>query len=117
MLKIRFLKTGRKNQPFYQIVVTDSRNAPQGGRFIEKLGFFNPFTKEQRLDQDRIKHWLAVGAQSSGRVHNLLVDAKIIEGPKIDVGNRRAKDKKGAVEDSASERPKAAAEGEPDNLK
>ena len=41
MLKIRFFRTGRKNQPFYRIVVTDSRNAPQGGRFIEKVGFLN----------------------------------------------------------------------------
>jgi len=85
MLKIRFFRTGRKNNPFYRIVVTDSRNAPQGGRFRERLGFFNPLTKETSLNEERIKYWLGVGAQASPRVHNLLVTAKIIEGPKINV--------------------------------
>lgn len=85
MLKIRFFRTGRKNHPFYRIVVTDSRHAPQGGRFLERVGFFNPLTKEQKLDEERIKYWLGVGAQPSPRVHNLLIDAKIIQGDKIDV--------------------------------
>lgn len=85
MLKIRFFRTGRKNNPFYRIVVTDSRNAPQGGRFRERLGFFNPLTKETNLNEERIKYWLSIGAQTSPRVHNLLVTEKIIEGPKINV--------------------------------
>jgi len=85
MLKIRFFRTGRKNQPFYRIVVTDSRNAPQGGKFIEKVGFFNPFTKEQELNEERIKYWLSSGAQPTDRVHNMLIEAKIIVGSKVDV--------------------------------
>lgn len=104
MLKIRFFRTGRKNHPFYRIVVTDSRHAPQGGRFLERLGFFNPLTKEQSLNEERIKHWLDVGAQPSARVHNLLIDAKIVQGDKIDVL------KKKAAEESEAEPVTAATE-------
>lgn len=95
MLKIRFFRTGRKNQPFYRIVVTDSRNAPQGGKFIEKVGFFNPLTKEKGINEERVKYWLSVGAKMSDRIHNILVDAKVIEGPKVNVISKQlAKDQK-----------------------
>lgn len=100
MLKIRFFRTGRKNQPFYRIVVTDSRNAPQGGKFIEKVGFFNPLTKEKGVNEERIKYWLSVGAKPSDRIHNMLVDAKIIEGPKVNVISKQlVKDQKESVKE------------------
>ncbi len=94
MLKIRLFKTGRKNQPFYRIVVTDQRNSPQGGRFKEKLGFLNPFTKEKNFNEERISYWLSVGAQPSDRVHNMLVEANLIKGKKINVLKKKASDKK-----------------------
>ena len=85
MLVIRFFRTGKKNQPFFRIVVTDKKNPPRGGRFSEVVGFFNPLTKEKNLKTERIKYWLSVGAQPSDTVHNLLIGEKIIEGKKIDV--------------------------------
>lgn len=71
MVVIRLTRGGAKKRPFYQIVVTDSRNA-RDGRFIERIGFFNPTAQGQaekiRLDADRYAHWVAQGAQPSERV-------------------------------------------------
>lgn len=106
MLKIRFFKTGRKNHPFYRIVVTDSRNAPQGGRFREKVGFFNPLTKEKGLNRERIEHWLSLGAQPSPRVHNLLIDEGVITGSKINVLKKvAAETPEGEPAQSTTEQP------------
>ncbi len=78
MVTIRLARGGSKKRPFYQIVVTDSRSA-RDGRFIEKVGFFNPMArgKEVRLEvkQDRIDHWLGNGAQTSVRVNTLLKES------------------------------------------
>lgn len=77
MLKIRLTRTGKRNQPYFRIVVAEA-SRPIKGRFIEILGHLNPRTKEIKLKKDRIKHWLSKGAQPSPTVHNKLVDAKII---------------------------------------
>jgi len=75
MVTIRLARGGAKKSPFYQIVVTDSRSA-RNGRFIEKIGFFNPMArgKEVRLEmkKDRIEHWVGNGAQTSVRVSTLI---------------------------------------------
>ncbi len=77
MVTIRLSRGGAKKHPFYHIVVTDSRNR-RDGRYIERLGFFNPIAQgeEQRLriDTDRIAHWVGLGAQTSDRVAKLLKD-------------------------------------------
>jgi len=83
MISIRFLRLGKKNHPFYRIVATDKKNPPQGGRFLEVLGFYNPLTKEKKLKSERIKYWLSVGAKASDTVYNLLVSEKIVQGKKI----------------------------------
>ncbi|AHF73415.1 SSU ribosomal protein S16p [Candidatus Sodalis pierantonius str. SOPE] len=79
MVTIRLARGGAKKRPFYQIVVTDSRNA-RDGRFIERIGFFNPIATGQaedlRLDLDRIEHWVGQGATVSERVSALIKDAK-----------------------------------------
>lgn len=79
MVTIRLARGGAKKRPFYQIVVADSRMS-RDGRFIEKIGFFNPTAQGQseklRLDQDRIDHWVGLGAQLSDRVAKLVKDAK-----------------------------------------
>ena len=71
MVVIRLARGGAKKRPFYQIVVTDSRNA-RDGRFIERIGFYNPTAQGQaekiRLDTERYNHWVATGAQASERV-------------------------------------------------
>lgn len=114
MLVIRFLRTGKKNQPFFRIVVTDKKNPPRGGRFLEVVGFFNPLTKEKRLKTERIKYWISVGAQPSDRVHNLLVGEKIVEGKKIDVHKKPKKKEKKAEQKppEAKETPKEEAKKE-----
>ena len=75
MVTIRLARTGAKKRPFYHIVVTNSRSA-RGGRFIERVGFFNPVATggETRLEvnSDRVNYWLAQGAQASERVGQLI---------------------------------------------
>jgi small subunit ribosomal protein S16 len=83
MLVIRLFRTGKKNQPFFKIVVVDKRKSSTKGPYIEKVGFYNPLTKQKLLKQERIKYWLSVGAKPSATVHNLLISQKIIEGKKI----------------------------------
>jgi len=78
MVTIRLSRTGAKKRPFYHIVVTDSRNA-RDGRYIERLGFFNPIAsggeERLRLNNDRIDYWVSKGAQQSDRVAQLVKDA------------------------------------------
>lgn len=78
MVKIRLARGGAKRQPFYHIVVTDSRNR-RDGRNIERLGFFNPVARGSderlRVDRERIDHWVAQGAQVSERVSHLVAEA------------------------------------------
>lgn len=100
MLRIRLQRKGKKNQPFFRIVVTEKKNPPKGGRAVETLGFLNPLTKEKNLKADRIKYWLSVGAQPSDRVHNLLVSEGIIKDKKKPV-HAKPKKKEGEEEKSA----------------
>jgi small subunit ribosomal protein S16 len=75
MVTIRLTRRGGTNQPFYHVVVTDSRER-QGGSSLELLGYFNPVARGKdtrlKLDLDRIDHWLKVGAQQSDRVRQLV---------------------------------------------
>lgn len=79
MVTIRLQRGGAKKRPFYQVVVADSRFA-RDGRFIERVGFFNPIangTEEKlRLDLSRVDHWVSQGASLSERVTNLVKEAK-----------------------------------------
>ena len=78
MVKIRLSRGGAKKQPFYHIVVADSRK-PRDGRNIERLGFFNPVARGQeerlRVDSERVAFWQSQGAQLSERVAKLVKDA------------------------------------------
>jgi small subunit ribosomal protein S16 len=75
MVTIRLARGGSKKRPFYQIVVTDSRSA-RNGRFIEKVGYFNPMARGQEvrleMKKDRVDHWVDNGAQTSVRVATLV---------------------------------------------
>jgi len=77
MVKIRLSRTGAKKRPFYHVVATDARSV-RDGRYIERLGFFNPIArggeKKLHLDIERIAYWRATGAQISQRVAKLLKD-------------------------------------------
>lgn len=91
MLTIRLTRKGKKNQPFFRIVVIDKRRSAKGGRAVEELGYVNPLTKKHSLEKGRILHWLKVGAKASPRVHNLLVSEKVIDAKKINVFKKSKK--------------------------
>jgi len=83
MLTIRMARAGTKKRPFYHVVVADSRS-PRDGRFIERLGHFNPLlpkdkTERLKLDMDKVKAWIAKGAQPSDRVLRFLDAAGIMK--------------------------------------
>ena len=106
---------GAKKRPVYKIVIADSRK-PRDGRFIEKVGFFNPLLpkdKKERLslDVERIKHWLSKGAKPSERIARFLGDADIIPKPVQRNNPIKAKPKKKAQERlAAAEEAKKAVE-------
>ena len=86
MLVIRMARAGTKKRPFYHIVVADSR-APRDGRFIERLGYFNPLlpkdkTERLKFDLEKTKEWMAKGAQPSDRILRFLDAAGIMKRPK-----------------------------------
>ena len=89
MLAIRLQRVGRKNDPSFRVIVTDSKLKPKTGNFLEVLGSYNARMGKPVIDTDRAKHWLSVGAKASGTVHNLLVDLKAVSGKKINVLNKR----------------------------
>ena len=83
MVTIRLARAGAKKRPFYHLVVTDSRSS-RDGRFIERLGFYNPIATEQeeklRIDRDRVAYWTSHGAKASGAVSKLLNQAQLSAG-------------------------------------
>ncbi|MGB4100336.1 MAG: 30S ribosomal protein S16 [Alphaproteobacteria bacterium] len=108
-LVMRMTRHGAKRAPFYQIVIADSR-APRDGRFIEKVGTYNPALANDnpervKLNAERVKYWISKGAQPSDRVARFLFAAKL--GPKVEY---REAPKKSAPKAKAQERMKAAAE-------
>ena len=118
MLKLRLSMGGTKKRPVYKIVVADSRFA-RDGRFIEKLGFYNPLLPKEKEDRiglqlDRVKYWLSQGAQPTTRVARILGEKQIIEMPKQGNNPQKAipkKDRKkeGSEESKKEEAPKADA--------
>ena len=108
-LKIRMTRAGAKKRPFFHIVVADSRS-PRDGRFIERLGTYNPMLPKDAKDRvvlklERIKHWLGHGALPSERVAHFLFQAGAGEKPVI-----RTQPKKSAPRAKTQERLKAQAE-------
>ena len=85
MLKIRLQRIGRKNDPAFRVVLTDSRNSTKSGKFLEILGTYNPKAGQTNFKIDRIKYWISEGVKTSDTMHNFLVHQKIIEGKKINV--------------------------------
>lgn len=95
---IRLARGGAKKRPYYRIVIADKR-APRDGRFIEKVGTYNPMLPKDhadrvRLDEDRIKHWLGNGAQPTDRVSRFLESAGLAEAKKRDNPNKAKPSKK-----------------------
>ena len=115
MLKIRLSMGGAKKRPVYKIVIADSR-FPRDGRFIEKVGFFNPLlpkTKKERvnLQTDRIKHWISKGAKPTLRVSRILGEAQLYPMPPKGNNPLKAipkKDRKKDKSDGESSAPEGA---------
>ena len=113
MLKMRLSMGGTKKRPVYKIVVADSR-FPRDGRFIEKLGFFNPLLpkdKKERvgLDIERIKYWLGQGAKPTTRVARILGENEIMPMPAKGNNPQKAIPKKDRKKEGEAEAPKAEA--------
>ena len=110
-LKIRLARGGTKKRPHYSIVVAESRS-PRDGRFIERLGYYNPLLPKDhadrlKLDLDKAKTWLGKGATPSERVHRFLADAGLLK--HVQHNNpEKAKPKKKAQERAAAAAEKAA---------
>lgn len=80
MVKIRLKRMGAHKKPFYRVVVADSRRA-RNGRFIEEIGYYNPLTDPVtvKIDEEKAKHWLGVGAQPTEKVRGLFKKSGIID--------------------------------------
>ena len=85
MLTIRLQRIGRKNDAAFRVVVTDSKNAPKSGKFLEIVGSYTPKADLVVFKADRVKYWMQNGAQVSDTVSNFLIKQGIIEGKKINV--------------------------------
>ena len=109
MLRIRLFRAGKRNQPFFKIVVIDKKAPPRGGKPLEVLGFYNPLTKERGLKKERIQYWLSVGAQPSDTVWNLLIREGILKGKKIALHKKKKKKEKEEVKE-ATQKEKAVEE-------
>ena len=112
-LKIRLSRAGAKKRPFYRVVVADSRK-PRDGRFLERLGTFDPMLPKDhpervRLNVERVRHWLDVGALPSDRVARFLGAAEIIPMPAQRNNPQKAQPKAKALERQAARAEKAAA--------
>lgn len=112
-LKIRLARGGAKQRPFYRIVVADSR-MPRDGRFIERVGTYNPMLPKEHperieLKTERIQHWLSVGARPSDRVARFLGTANIIPMPGIPEQTKKNQPKVKAQERLKEAEEKAAA--------
>jgi len=94
MLVIRFQRIGRKNDPAFRAVVTDSKNAAKSGKFLEIVGSYNPKAGIVAFKRDRLDHWLKEGAKPSDTLHNFLVKEKIIEGKMRNVLSKKSPTKK-----------------------
>lgn len=117
-LKIRLARGGAKKRPFYSIVVADSR-MPRDGRFIEKVGTYNPLLKKDdpnrvQYKEERVKHWLGVGAKPTDRVARFLAANDLVkwehgDNPKKGEPGQKAKERE-AERKEKEEAAKAAAE-------
>ena len=110
MLKLRLSRGGTKKRPVYKVVVADSRFA-RDGRFIEKVGFFNPLLPKEKkerigLESERIKYWLSQGAQPTTRVARILGENELMPMPVNSNNPQKAIPKKDRKKEKEAEAPK-----------
>ncbi len=103
MLIIRLQRTGRKHEPTFRVVLTDSKNGPKSGKYLKNLGWYDSRTKNkaEQLDTEAIKHWISNGAKLSDTLHNFLVSQKVITGKKINVLPKKSPIQKEVIAEAA----------------
>lgn len=116
MLAIKLSRKGKKNQPFFKIILLEKAKDPRGD-FIEDLGYYNPLTKKISLKKERIKYWLSSGAQPTGSVHNLLVNHGIIKAKKVKVTKKKRKKEEETESEAPAAKMTKPAGGEPTGKK
>ena len=103
-------RVGRINTPAYRIIVVEHTESPKTGNFVDLVGSYNPKTKERKLDEAKIKHWMSVGAQPSDTVHNMLVSVGILNAKKINVLPKFVEPAPAVVEDSGEAKKEEVAD-------
>ncbi len=112
MLMMRLQRVGRKNDPSFRIVVTDKRTSVKSDSHIDRLGSYNPKTKNFIIDADKAREWISKGVQPSDTMHNLLITQKVIEGKKVNVLPKKSPIIDEAAIKKAEEEAAAKAEAE-----
>ena len=107
MLAIKLKRIGKKHQPSYRIVIAEKKSK-MSGRFVEDLGWYNPFSKEIKVDKERVDFRLKTGAQPTDTVYNLLVKSGVISGPKKAVHKIVKKAEENKQEEKPAENPAVA---------
>ncbi len=111
MLVIRFQRIGKKKQAAFRVVLQERAWKPQG-KIKELLGFYSPHSKEKKFQAERVKYWLAKGAQPSPTVQNLFVDAGITEGPKVKAWRPKKRKSSDLPTEASAKAGASAEEGE-----
>ncbi len=108
MLKIRLSRVGRRNQPFFKIVVIPKSAPPKGGKFRDQVGTYDPVNKEVTIDEEKARKWIAQGAQPSDTVHNLFIKHGVIRGRKVAVHDQEPiePEEKAEEKEETKEEPK-----------
>jgi small subunit ribosomal protein S16 len=101
MLMIRFQRIGRKNDPAFRMLVLEKASGPKAGKYVDLVGTYNPKTKAVTLQPERIKDWVAKGAQVSPSLMNLLISKGVFEGKKINVLPKKSAPVKEVVAEAA----------------
>jgi len=111
MLMIRLQRTGRKHEPTFRVVLTDSKNGPKSGKYLKNLGWYDTRLKndaKKQLDTEAIKQWMTKGAKLSLTLHNFLVGQKIIEGQKLNALPKKSPIKKEEVKPAEDKKVEVA---------
>lgn len=110
MLAIRLQRVGRTNDPSFRIIVQDHRRSPKRAKgLVEYVGNYDARKGKPAIDGERVKYWISKGAKPSDTVHNLLIDAHIIAGKKVNALNKKTPVKKDAPKEEAAQTAAAPA--------
>ena len=110
MLMIRLQRTGRKHEPTFRVVLTDSKNGPKSGKYIKNLGWYDTRIKNkpEQIDTEAVKYWMTKGAKLSLTLHNYMVHNKIITGKKLNALPKKSPIKKEVPAEAAPAAPAPA---------